>query len=44
MPQTSDEQIEAFLRQVGLIPPNYSGQVEVTASTAEGEETRTITV
>jgi hypothetical protein len=44
MPEPSNDQIEAFLREVGLIPPSYSGTVEVTASTPEGEETVTIQV
>jgi hypothetical protein len=43
-PDVSQAQIEAFLREVGLIPPAYNGPVEVTASTAEGEETVTIEV
>jgi hypothetical protein len=39
-----NEQIEAFLREVGLIPADYSGKVEVTATTSEGSDNLTIKV
>jgi hypothetical protein len=44
MPDPTPAQIEALLRELGLISPNYNGPVEVTASTSEGEETVTINV
>jgi hypothetical protein len=39
MADVTSDQIEALLREAGLIPRNYSGTVEVTASTNEGDET-----
>jgi hypothetical protein len=36
--------LEARLRELGLIDPGYSGPVEVTASTSNGSETVTIIV
>jgi hypothetical protein len=44
MPKVSRAQIEALLRELGLVDPNYNGPVDVTASTPDGEETITITV
>jgi hypothetical protein len=44
MPNVSRAQIEAMLRELGLIDPNYNGPVEVTASTDHGEETIKINV
>jgi hypothetical protein len=44
MADVSRAQIEAFLREVGLIDPGYNGPVEVTAKTGDGSETITINV
>lgn len=46
MSETSidEAQLEAYLRALGLIPPGYSGEVVVSASTSEGSENLTITV
>jgi hypothetical protein len=44
MADVDPAQLEAFLRQVGLIEPQDSGSVEVKTSTSEGTETVTITV
>ena len=40
----TNAQLEAFLREVGLIPADYSGSVEVTATTSEGSDDTTIKV
>ena len=40
----SDAELEALLRRLGLIDPNFAGEVRVTASTSEGSESKTITV
>ena len=37
-------QLEAWLRAVGLIPRDYSGEVVVSAATSEGSENVTISV
>jgi hypothetical protein len=44
MADVDPAQLEAFLRQVGLIEPQDSGSVEVKTSTSEGTQTVTITV
>jgi hypothetical protein len=44
MADVSQAQLEAFLREVGLIEPGHNGTVEVTAKTSEGSETVTIKV
>lgn len=44
MADIDQAQIEAFLREHGLIDSSYSGPVEVTASTSSGSESVTITV
>jgi hypothetical protein len=46
MPSNSVDpaQLEALLRELGLIPASYSGEVEVTASTSSGTDTVTINV
>jgi hypothetical protein len=44
MADVSAAQIEEFLRETGLIDPNYTGPVEVTATTQRGSETVTIKV
>ena len=38
------EQIEAFLRDLGAIPADYTGKVEITTSTSEGSGSLTINV
>ena len=38
------EQIEAFLREIGAIPADYNGEVEITTNTSEGSGSVTITV
>jgi hypothetical protein len=37
-------QLAAYLRALGLIPSDYSGEVVVSASTSEGSDTVTINV
>jgi hypothetical protein len=46
MAETSGDtvELEAVLRQLGLIPPGYAGEVVVATSTSSGSETVTITV
>jgi peptidoglycan hydrolase-like protein with peptidoglycan-binding domain len=44
MPDVTQAQIEAFLREHGLVPDDYNGPVTVTAKTSEGDETITINV
>ena len=44
MADPTPEAIEAYLREVGLIPSGYSGPVTVTATTSEGTDSMTITV
>ena len=44
MPRPNRAQIEALLRELGLVDPNYNGPVEVTATTDQGSETIKIKV
>ena len=44
MAEISPAEIEAYLREVGLIDPGYNGPVTVTATTSEGTDSITITV
>ena len=44
MANPTPAEIEAYLREVGLIPSGYSGPVTVTATTSEGQDSMEITV